>query len=211
METHGLAETRLRKDAELNRQRIVVAAREVFRGRGLGATLNDVARHAGVGVGTVYRRFADKEQLIDALFDDMIATVETATREALLEPDAWVGLTQALEKVCEQHALDRGLRELMLGTGTGPQRQAQMRERFAPLVGQLVARAKAQGRLRSDILPPDLQLIQRMLGAVTEHFAEPELWRRYLALILDGLRDRPDLLPLPELRMSQGKLGRHLG
>jgi AcrR family transcriptional regulator len=211
METHGLAETRLRKDAELNRQRIVVAAREVFRDRGLGATLNDVARHAGVGVGTVYRRFADKEQLIDALFDDMIATVETATREALLEPDAWVGLTQALEKVCEQHALDRGLRELMLGTGTGPPRQAQMRERFAPLVGQLVARAKAQGRLRSDILPPDLPLIQLMLGAVTEHFAEPELWRRYLALILDGMRDRPDLLPLPELRMSQGKLGRHLG
>lgn len=211
METHGLAETRLRKDAELNRQRIVVAAREVFRDRGLGATLNDVARHAGVGVGTVYRRFADKEQLIDALFDDMIATVETATREALLEPDAWVGLTQALEKVCEQHALDRGLRELMLGTGRGPQRQAQMRERFAPLVGQLVARAKAQGQLRSDILPPDLPLIQLMLGTVTEHFAEPELWRRYLALILDGMRDRPDLLPLPEVRMSQGKLGRHLG
>jgi AcrR family transcriptional regulator len=135
METHGLAETRLRKDAELNRQRIVVAAREVFRDRGLSATLNDVARHAGVGVGTVYRRFADKEQLVDALFDDMIATVETATREALLEPDAWVGLTQALEKVCEQHALDRGLREVMLGTGRGPQRQAQMRARFAPLAG----------------------------------------------------------------------------
>jgi hypothetical protein len=86
-----------------------------------------------------------------------------------------------------------------------------MRERFAPLVGQLVARAKAQGRLRSDILPLDLPLIQLMLGAVTEHFAEPELWRRYLALIIDGLRDRPDLLPLPELRMSQGKPGRHLG
>ena len=168
MEANGLAETRLRKDAELNRQRIVAAAREVFRDRGLSATLNDVARHAGVGVGTVYRRFADKNQLIDALLDHMIATVETATREALLEPDAWVGLTQALEKVCEQHALDRGLRELMLGTGTGPQRQAQMRERFAPLVGQLVARAKAQGRLRSDILPPDLPLIQLMLGAVTE-------------------------------------------
>jgi len=59
METHGLAETRLRKDAELNRQRILAAAREVFRDRGLNATLNDVARHAGVGVGTVYRRFAD--------------------------------------------------------------------------------------------------------------------------------------------------------
>jgi hypothetical protein len=72
-------------------------------------------------------------------------------------------------------------------------------------------RPKEQGRLRSDILPPDLPLIQLMLGAVTEHFAEPELWRRYLALILDGMRDRPDLIPLPELRMSQGQLGHHLG
>jgi hypothetical protein len=102
-------------------------------------------------------------------------------------------------------------RLMMLGTGRGPQRQAQMRERFAPLVGQLVARTKAQGRLRSDILTPDLPLIQLMLGAVTEHFAEPELWRHYLALILDGMRDRPDLLPLPQVRTSQGKFGRHLG
>ena len=65
---------RLRKDAELNRLRILAAAREVFRDRGVAATLNDVAHHAGVGVGTVYRRFSDKEELIDALFADMVNT-----------------------------------------------------------------------------------------------------------------------------------------
>src|SRR5260370_33287670 len=80
---------RLCKDAGLNRRRIIAAAREVFRDRGVGATLNDVARHAGVGVGTVYRRFADKEQLVDALFEDMIETVDRVTRAALEEPDAW--------------------------------------------------------------------------------------------------------------------------
>lgn len=190
---------RLRKDAELNRRRIVAAAREVFRDRGMGATLNDVAHHAGVGVGTVYRRFSDKEELVDALFDDMVETVDGYTRAALEEPDAWVGLTFALEKVCEVQALDRGLREVMLGTGRGPERQAQMRERVAPLLGRLIARAKEQGKLRPDIVAPDFPALQLMLGAITEHLGRPELWRRYLALVLDGMRARPDLVALPEV------------
>jgi AcrR family transcriptional regulator len=205
MDAERPGQPRLRKDAELNRRRIIAAAREVFRDRGVGATLNDVARHAGVGVGTVYRRFSDKEELVDALFEDMIETVDTYTRAALAEPDAWVGLTVGLEKVCEVQALDRGLREVMLGTGRGPQRQAQMRERVAPLLGQLVARAKDQGGLRPDIVPPDFPILQLMLGAVTEHIGQPELWRRYLAVLIDGMRARSDLKPLPELRMARGE------
>src|SRR5436189_117562 len=66
----------LRRDAERNRQRILQAAREVFAERGLGVTLDEIARHAGVGVGTVYRRFADKEALIDALFEDRIGVLD---------------------------------------------------------------------------------------------------------------------------------------
>jgi AcrR family transcriptional regulator len=188
----------LRKDAELNRRRILTAAREVFRDRGVGATLNDVARHAGVGVGTVYRRFSDKEELVDALFEDMIEIVDASTRAALAEPDAWAGLTAALENVCEVQALDRGLREVMLGTGRGPERQAQMRDRVAPPLRQLIARAKDQGKLRPDVVSVDFPALQLMLGAVTEHLGQPELWRRYLALLLDGMRARPDLAPLPE-------------
>lgn len=188
---------RLRKDAELNRRRILAAAREVFRDRGVAATLNDVAHHAGVGVGTVYRRFPDKEALIDALFESMVKTVEAATAEALRAPDAWTGLAACLEEVCEVQAMDRGLREVMLGTGRGPQRHAQMQHRVAPLLDQLVARAKDQGRLRRDLLPADLAIIQMMLGAVTEHLGEPDLWRRYLALLLDGMRAREELAPLP--------------
>jgi AcrR family transcriptional regulator len=210
MDAERPGQPRLRKDAELNRRRIIAAAREVFRDRGVGATLNDVARHAGVGVGTVYRRFADKEQLIDALFEDMIETVERVTRAGLEEPDAWVGLTVGLEKVCEVQAMDRGLREVMLGTGRGPQRQAQMRERVAPLLHQLVARAKEQGGLRPDMVPIDFPIIQLMLGAVTERFGQPELWRRYLALLIDGMRARPDLKPLPELQRREGGFGNAL-
>ena len=139
-----------RKDAERNRRRLLAAAREVFRDRGVAATLNDVAHHAGLGVGTVYRHFANKEVLIDALFEDMVETVDQYVREAAAEPDAWLGLTRALQQVCEVQAFDRGLREVLLGTGRGPERQQQMRERVGPTVDVLVARAQEQGTLRAE-------------------------------------------------------------
>jgi hypothetical protein len=73
------------------------------------------------------------------------------------------------------------------------------------MLGQLVARAKDQGGPRPDIVPPDFPIMQLMLGAVTEHIGQPELWRRYLALLIDGMRARPDLKPLPELRVGEGE------
>jgi len=193
-----------RKDAERNRRRLLVAAREVFRDRGVAATLNDVAHHAGLGVGTAYRHFANKEELIDALFDDMVTTVDTYVREAADEPDAWLGLTRALQKVCEVQAFDRGLREVMLGTGRGPERQRQMRDRVAPTVDVVVARAQQQGMLRADVVPADFPILQLMVGAVTDHIGQPELWRRYLIIVIDGLRARPgEPSPLPDLPVSE--------
>jgi AcrR family transcriptional regulator len=189
---------RRRKDAERNRQLLLVAAREVFRDRGVGATLHDVARRAGLGVGTAYRHFANKEELIDALFEDMVETVYGYLNEASAEPDAWLGLTRALERACEVQAFDRGLREVMLGTAGGPERQRQMRDRVAPTVDALVARAQEQGSLRSDVVPADFPVLQLMVGAVSDHTGQPDLWRRYLAIIVDGLRARPgDPSPLP--------------
>jgi AcrR family transcriptional regulator len=205
--TPGTDRPHLRQDAERIRRRIVAAAREVFRERGVGATLDDVAAHAGVGVGTVYRRFANKEELVDALFDDMVETVDSLAREAAANPDAWVGLTTSLEKVCELQAFDRGLREVMLGTGRGPQRQAQVRERVKPAVDQLVARAKEQGSLRPDVEGFDIPMIQLMVAAVTDHTGRPDLWRRYLRLLLDGLRARPGAsTPLPGGKIDDGGL-----
>ena len=189
----------LRRDAELNRRRIIAAGHEVFRERGMAATLNDVAAHAGVGVGTVYRRFANKEELVDAVFDDMIDTAAVLAEEAAADPDAWHGLTTSLEKVCEIQAFDKGLREVMLGTGRGPQRQAQVRERIKPAVDLQLARAKEQGMLRADVGRADILMIQLMVAAVTDHTGQPDLWRRYLRLLLDGLRARPDVPPLPPL------------
>jgi AcrR family transcriptional regulator len=199
----------LRRDAELNRQRLIAAAHEVFRERGLSATLDDVARHAGVGVATAYRRFANKEELVDALFDDMIDRAAGLAEDAVTDPDAWRGLTSSLEKVCELQAFDRGLREVMLGTGPGSKRQALVARRLKPAVDALVARAKEQGTLRPDAEPWDLPMIQLMVAAVTDQTGHPDLWRRYLRLILDGLRTQPgpDNL-LPVIPFGPGRLSR---
>ena len=196
----------LRRDAELNRRRLIAAAHEVFRERGLGATLDDVARHAGVGVGTAYRRFANKDELVDALFDDMADQVESITLDGLADPDPWHGLVTSLERVCELQAFDRGLREVMLGPGQAARRQDAMRSRLAPSVDRLVARAQRHGVLRTDLIPVDLPIIQLMVAAVTERTGHPQLWRRYLHLLLDGLRAQgatpfPDVAP-PEPLMS---------
>jgi AcrR family transcriptional regulator len=104
----------LRRDAQRNRERILEAARDVFAARGFAATLDDVAHHAGVGVGTVYRRFPTKEALVEAIFTDRLEDLVTLVEEALAAPSAWDGLTDFLRRSARMHATDRGLRDAAL-------------------------------------------------------------------------------------------------
>ena len=184
------AERPLRKDAERNRQRILVAAAEVFGERGLHVTLDAVAERAGVGVGTVYRRFPDKEALIDALFEERIDEVRAIADEACAIPDAWDAVVFFFEKAIAMHGDDRALKELVFSTAHGQDRVARARDRIAPVVTRLVERAQASGQLRADLAVTDVPMIQLMLTAVIEYAGEqsPDLWRRYLAVVLDGLR-----------------------
>jgi AcrR family transcriptional regulator len=194
------AERPLRKDAERNRQRILEAARELFTERGLGVTLNDIAHYAGCGVGTVYRRFPDKEQLIDALFEKRVEEMVALAEEGLANPDPWDGLVGFLEHALEATARDRGLKELLLSSDQGRARVAAARERLLPIAGLLIERAHAVGTLRADIDDRDMPVIQFMLGTVIDaaRDVEPDLWRRYLAVVLRGLRAEPTpAKPLP--------------
>src|SRR5829696_8551949 len=106
----------LRADAERNRARILAAATEVFAERGLDVTLDDIAAHAGLGVGTVYRRFADREALVEALFDERMQATIARLNAALQAPaeDAWEALVGVIRETCEAFARDRGLRQVML-------------------------------------------------------------------------------------------------
>jgi AcrR family transcriptional regulator len=187
----------LRADAERNRQRILDAARELFAQRGLGVTLNDIAHHAGVGVGTVYRRFPDKTQLIDGLFEQRVTELVALMETAGADPDAWHGLTTFLLRALELQAADRGLKDLITGTPEGLERVSRIRQRLFPLGAELVKRAHQQGRLREDVTPQDLPVVQLMLSSLIDaaRDIEPELWRRYLAIFVRGLSAEPDTLP----------------
>jgi AcrR family transcriptional regulator len=195
------AETRpLRRDAELNRERLLAAARELFATRGLEVTLNEIAHHAGVGVGTAYRRFANKEEVIDALFEEGLRAVADVANEALASPDAWAGLVLFLERSLDMQFGDRGLNQIMNNTALGRDRISDARDRIAPLIHQLVARAKAEGVVRPDLEQSDLIFVQLGLSAIMESSreVEPELYTRYLTMFLDGIRaDRTSFLPLP--------------
>ncbi len=191
----------LRKDAERNRQRILASARILFAEGGVDVGLDDIARHAGVGVGTVYRRFPDRDSLIDELLDDKIAGIERVAAEALEIDDPWEGFVQFLERSQEMQAADRGLKEALLVPTRGKERLAAARSRIEPLLSELIERAQASGSLRPDFRFEDFALLVEMVGSVSAatHEASPEIWRRYLRILIDGLatsRDEPsDLGP----------------
>src|SRR3954451_9955164 len=196
------ADRPLRKDAELNRQRLLVAATEVFAERGLDATLNDVAHYAGVGVGTAYRRFANKEQLIDELFAQRIdENPALADRElADADADAWRGFTSFIEGSLQRQLDDRGFREILNNPENGHTRLADARERVTPLVESIVERAKRAGVLRPAFDPTDLIFIQLALAALMDptRDSSPALYRRYLTMFLDGVRaERANRSELP--------------
>src|SRR3954452_3616284 len=127
----------LRRDAERTRQRILEAARDAFAEDGLAVTLDEIARRAGVGVGTVYRRFADKEQLVDALFVERIGELVALAEASLRHEDAWEGLVGFLEGATELHACDRGLKEVALSGVHGLERVSRARQLMFPLVTYL--------------------------------------------------------------------------
>ncbi len=183
----------LRRDAERNRLRILDAARELFAERGLGVTLNDIAHHAGVGVGTVYRRFPDKSELIEELFEQRLEDLVALMNAAVADPEPWQGLTTFLERALELQASDLAFKDLVLNSPTGFDRVARIRSRILPLALDLVARARETGQLRADIEATDLPLIQLMLSTVIDgaRDTDPELWRRYLQIVIQGLRADP--------------------
>jgi AcrR family transcriptional regulator len=180
----------LRADAERNRRLLLDAARALFAERGLNVSLDDIARHAGVGVGTAYRRFGSREALIDALYDEQVGQIVTLAEEALALEDPWEGLVSFLERALALQAANRGFKELMLSSQEGRDHVAAIRKQMRPLGAQLIRRAKEAGALREDFAPQDMPLIQMMISAVVDVSAPLDypLWRRYLNLVLDGMR-----------------------
>ena len=192
----------LRADAAINRQKIVDAAAIVFAQRGLDATLDDIAEAAGVGVATVYRRFPDKDSLVAALFESGIDDIVSLAIQAASFEDSWEGFTWFLDEALQRQCVNRGLRDVIVGTRYAQERMADAKRRIAPAIMALVQRAQRDGYLRTDLVDADVPVLEMMissLGGVANEVA-PDLWRRYLGIVLDGLvvsRSVPRTLPPP--------------
>jgi AcrR family transcriptional regulator len=199
----------LRRDAEQNRRRILRAASEVLAERGLDATLDDVARKAGVGVGTVYRRFPRKEALIGALFDEQLSSLVAIGERALAEPDPWTGLVGYLEAAADLLTADRALRQILMFTSFSSDQAARARAQLQPLVTRLVGRAQEAGAVRADLRVTDVPFIVFMLAAAADYArpVRPATWRRYLALLVDSLPPaRASTMALPEPPLSPAEM-----
>jgi AcrR family transcriptional regulator len=179
----------LRRDARANRDRILEAARACFATQGVDVPVEEIAQRAGVGMGTLYRRFPTKHDLVEAVLAESLDAFVTAAEEGLAEPDPWTGFSGFVTRVLELHVENRALREVLAGTEHGSAREA-VRSRVRPLVRRLIERAHEDGSLRADFTPEDMPLVFMGGGRVLEAARDvaPDLWRRYLGLLLDGLR-----------------------
>ncbi len=185
---------RLRADAIRNREKVLAAARAAFAEHGPDAQMEDVARRAGVGVGTVYRHFPTKQALAEALVEERFARILAHQRELLDEPDPWRAIERSFEFCATSQEHDRNLAAALATlagggnpTPTGP--PDHQREELMAATEQMLARARAAGAIRADLQADDLPPLYCGLASVVQ--AGVADWRRYLELLLDGLRARP--------------------
>lgn len=199
MESRAAAQPRrMRADAARNRQRLVDAAEEVFAARGLDATLDDIARHAGVNVATAYRHFDSKHELARAFLQRTLDRAVAMAEEAAEAEDPLAGLSQFLDQALSLMSTNRGLVDVLANDYGAEWFSDQLHDLITGPIRHLVSRGQQAGLVRPDVDATDFAVILPMLSSVGDRhvvagLAEPS--RRYLSLILAGLR--PDGAPLP--------------
>lgn len=188
----------LRADARRNRDAILKAARAVFAKHGEDAQMDDVARRAGVGMGTVYRHFPTKEALVDALIADRVAQVSRFVEEGLDDPDPWQGLCRSMWRGAELGARDRGLCDIF---GQRADRVGAAHEARSDLnanLAELVRRAQAAGQARPDLAVEDIAVVMCGVMNAMHKAGGSGAWKRHLQLALDGMSAGAASEALPE-------------
>lgn len=194
-------------EAPPSRERVLDAAAKVFAAEGLDAPMPAVAAAAGVGVGTIYRAFGSKEELIAALAADRVELFARDTQAALEAPDAWVALRELFVLTADRQAKDYVVTEALASLSDHP-RVLEANQRAGAAITELMERAKQQGGLRSDFEPQDLQMFFAALGAAQHAMPSgSSAWKRLLGLLLDGLRSE-DPTPLGEPPLTGEEIDR---
>jgi AcrR family transcriptional regulator len=195
-----------RSHARRNHELLVVTAREVFAERGVDASLEEIARRAGVGIGTLYRHFATRDALVEAVFERRIGDFAAIAERAAAEPDAWLAFVGFLEGTLELQAGDRLLKDVFLRFPPGTGRSERARDELRRLAGEVLERAY-DGGLREGFTLADLSLLIWSFAPVIDATAEvaPNAWRRHLHWLLDGLRSE-SATPQVEPPLTQEQL-----
>jgi AcrR family transcriptional regulator len=184
---------RLRADARRNHEQLLVAARDVFVERGAGAPLEEVARRAGVGIGTLYRRFADRSSLLRAVAQDALArTIEAAEAALAEEPDGFAALVRYMHAALDLRV--SAVMPLVIDTELDDEQLRPAREVGAALVQRIVDAAHQDGTLSAEVTFVDIgtllvRLARPLPGAVPPEVND-RLAHRHLDLLIEGLRYR---------------------
>lgn len=183
----------LRSDAQDNRERILDAARALFAAEGLNVPMREVARRAGVGPATLYRRFPTKETLAAEAFTDQMRACETIVDEGLADPDPWHGFCLVIEKLFELHARDKGFTTAFMSAFPNALDFAEGRDHALNSVAELAHRAKATGQLRPDFLLEDLVLVLMANRGIHASSVPVRIAasRRFAALVIRGFQASP--------------------
>lgn len=198
-DTH--ARPKLRADAAHNRARIIAAARQLFSERGVDVPMTAIARRAGVGAATLFRRFPDRRSLIDEVFSTQITHCESVLDDAAADPDAWHGFCTFVEELGRMQVKDRGFTEAFMTSITENSGVNEKSNHAEAAFARLVCRAQEAGRLRRDFDPNDLLLIFFANSGVNA--APPEhahaLSKRLIAYLLQSFdtKGRGGGQPLP--------------
>jgi AcrR family transcriptional regulator len=188
----------LRADARQNRQRLMRSAREVFGEQGLEASIAEIARRAGVGAGTLYRHFPDRDALITSVFEEKMDAYVAAAEDALTDSDPWRSFCTYVQRVCAMQAEDRGFTHVL--TNSFPTADAFEAKRAVAYAhfAELVERAQTAGCLRADFTHQDMALLLMANAGVVAATADtvPDAWRRPVAYMLQAF-EATNTTPLP--------------
>jgi AcrR family transcriptional regulator len=185
----------MRADARRNHGRVLSAARKCMARDGLEAGMEEIARCAKVGVGTVYRHFPNKDDLVEALAADRFQRLAELAREALERENPGQAFDEFVRTSARIQSEDRALSEVLTSRPETMRRAAEGVDMLG-LVGEVLGRAQAAGAIREDATPEDIPMLMCALaGTYRNPFNDPE---RYVSIVLDGLR-APGSTPLPEI------------
>jgi AcrR family transcriptional regulator len=181
----------MRADALRNRQLLLTAAAELFAERGVDVPLEEIARRAGVSIGTLYNHFPNRGVLLDAVLPDWAGELEGLAEVALSDTDPWRGFAEFLDGLFLIQARNRSVNDAIARTPVGPVDVMAECGRTGGVLQSVVNRAKVSGVLRADFGAEDLAtMVAAMSKVIAFSNGDDAVWRRHLGFLLDGLRAR---------------------